>query len=231
MTAPKYTFRWCLAVGALHLFIFTFPYMLPPLVRATGCQGIGGACGAVALVFGIYLRLPVVIGVGIYLAFLVWKRSRQVGFHPWAFIFLVIIYLAALPFLFSFGNFWAASFALGIGYAGGPLPVLAMLLTILCALSCLPDGSGAWPNAAHQSSLVTGGLALFVTTDQWLQGLLIVPLVGSLLRPVLFPIKMTSAMILRSVGNIGLLAVALAFIVSIAWWVISARRIDVASQD
>ena len=216
MTAPKYTFRWCLAVGALHLFIFTFPYMLPPLVRATGCQGIGGACGAVALVFGIYLRLPVVIGVGIYLAFLVWKRSRQVGFHPWAFIFLVIIYLAALPFLFSFGNFWAASFALGIGYAGGPLPVLAMLLTILCALSCLPDGSGAWPNAAHQSSLVTGGLALFV---------------GSLLRPVLFPIKMTSAMILRSVGNIGLLAVALAFIVSIAWWVISARRIDVASQD
>ena len=231
MTTRRFTFRWLVAVVMLLLFTLAFPFLLPPLVRATGCGNVGGACGAVALVLGIYLRLPVVIGVGVYLAVLTWKRSRLVGSHPWAFVFVLLMYVAAFPFLFAFGNFWGASFALGVTRIGGPLPILAMLLTTLIALSCLPDSLMAWRGSPRLSTLITGGLALLLTSDQWLRGLTLVPFVGGLLRPVLFPVRMAVVLLLRSAGGGALLIVTLALVASLAWWVIAARRISMRAPE
>lgn len=223
MTARKFTLRWSLIIVLLILFIIAFPYILPPLVRASGCEGIGGACGAAAMVFGIYLRMPVVIGVGVYLAILTWKRSRIVGAYPWAFMFVLLMYLASLPFLFAFTNFWATSFALGIVAIGGPLQALAMLLVTLGALSCLPESEGAGPGTPRICTLAFGGLALLFTSHHWLQGLALLPFIGRVLRSVLYQIDFAAMSLLQTVGSTGLLLVTLAYIASLAWWVIPSR--------
>ena len=51
MTAKEFTKRWLLALSALVLFAIAFAFMVGPLIRATGCQRFGGACGAVALIW------------------------------------------------------------------------------------------------------------------------------------------------------------------------------------
>lgn len=227
MKAHKFTVRWLAAVIMLLLFVLAFPFVLPPLVRATGCEKVGGACGAIAVALGIYLRLPVAIGVGAYLAFLTWKRSKLVGAHPWVFVFVVLMYFAALPFLFAFGNFWGASFALGVISVAGPFAVLAMLLATLIALSCLPDGAKAWHGAPRLATLLAGAIALLFTFDQWLTGLTLVPIIGGLLRSVLLPILRIMGPLLHSVGVSGSFVVTLAMIVSLAFWVIAARKLGV----
>lgn len=229
MTTRRFTFRWLTTAALLVLFILAFPFILPPLVRATGCAGVGGACGAMALLLGIYLRLPVVLGVGVFIAVLTWKRSRSVGAHPWVFIFVLLMYLAALPFLLSFGNFWGASFALGLIRIGGPLPIV-MLLATLISLSYLPDSTKAWRGSLRLSTLVTGGFAILLTADQWIRGMILIPFIGTFFRSVLFPVGAVAALLFRSGGIAGLVIITFAFVASLAWWVIAARRVG-ASPD
>ena len=227
----KFTIHWLIALAALSIFSVLFPYFLPPLVRATGCAKVGGACSAVALVFAIYIRLSIIIGVGVCLAILTWKQSRIVGAQPWGFLFVVLTYIAAFPFLFAFGNFWAANFALGIGYVNGPLPVLTMLLATLIGLSCLPEGGKAQHSRARLATLTTGGIALLLTSNQWLTSLTLVPVVGSILRPVTNPIRMIAGSIFRLLGAYGLLIVMAIFIASLVWWVIAARRASFLNES
>ncbi|WP_336970420.1 hypothetical protein [Sphingobium aromaticiconvertens] len=220
----RFTIRWLIALAGLSIFSVLFPYLLPPLVRATGCAHVGGACGAVALVLAIYLRLPVIIGVGIYLVILTSKQSRIVGAQPWASLFILLTYIAAFPFLFAFGNFGAANFALGIVYINGPLAVLTMLLATLIGLSCLPEESKTRHSGARLATLTTGGIALLLTSNLWLTSLTLIPVVGSILRLITGPIHMMAGSILRLGGAYGLLIVMALFIASLAWWVITARR-------
>ncbi|WP_152522637.1 hypothetical protein [Sphingobium ummariense] len=147
------------------------------------------------------------------------------------FIFVVLMYFAALPFLFAFGNFWGASFALGVIIIAGPLAVLTMLLATLIALSCLPDGIRAWHGTPRLATLIAGGIALLFTFDQWLRGLTLVPFIGRLLRSVFLPVRRAAVVLIHSVGVSGLLVVTLALVFSLTFWVIAARNISVSAEN
>ncbi|MFA6117652.1 MAG: hypothetical protein WC729_26920 [Sphingomonas sp.] len=204
------------------LFIAAFPFLLRLLVVGSGCAGVGGACGALAVVLGIYLRYPVVIGVGLYLAILTWRRLRTVGVHPSAFLFVLLIFTAASPFLFALGNFWGASFALGIVSLHSPLPTLVLLLASLIALSRLPeDDAGHYRGPARGTALAIGGLVLLLTSPQWLMGFMMIPFVGRLFLPAAFLI---SGRILGGWGPYAVLISAAAFVVALELWIIEARR-------
>ncbi len=60
MSARRFTRSWITTVLVTAALILAFPFLLYLAVNATDCRGVGGACGAMAAVFGIYLRLPIV---------------------------------------------------------------------------------------------------------------------------------------------------------------------------
>jgi hypothetical protein len=224
MTMPANTFtkRWVITFAALALLIAMFPIILPWLVRSTGCARVGGACGAVAMVLGIYIRLPIVLGVGIYLTWLAARRASAVGLQFWAPLFVFLMFVGSSPLLFALGNFWASAFALGIIVAPS-LAILGFLLAALVGLSLLPDDTAQLPGRERTATLITGGLSLFLTGPQWLQPFAM--LVG--FRPIYSVIGVIYAPLAplhRLTGGHLTLILLAAFVTAFALWIASARR-------
>lgn len=229
MTGRSFTKRWMIALLGLVLFGLAFPFILGPLVYATGCGRIGGACGAMALVFGVFLRLPIVIGIGIYLAILAWKRSSAVGLFPWGFAFVLLTYLAASTLLFGFGNFWAARFALG-ARGNSVLPFL-FLLAGLIGLSILRgDCVRGSKKSAKYSTFIIGGLALIALLPNVMDGLTIVPFIGGLFFHLKFLIYTLFGPILRLFRSNLALALLGMFVISLILWARS-EKADQASAE
>jgi hypothetical protein len=220
LTARSFTKRWLAGLLGLTLLALAFPFLLPPLVYATNCKGVGGACGAIAVVFGIYLRLPIVIGIGIYLAVVGWKRSRTLGLLPWGFVFILLNYIAASPLLFGFGNFWGARFALGVP-GGDSLPAFGFLLAGLIGLSFLSYGEASrTEKRARTATLAAGGVALLIMLPTTLGGLTLLPwIAGVSLRSLRYALLRP---LLHLVGPHFSFLVLAAFVVSLTWWVRSA---------
>ena len=223
MTARSFMKQWLAALLGVTLFGMAFPFLLPTLIYATDCRNVGGACGAVALVFGIVLRLPVVIGVGIYLAVLTWKRSRVLSLLPWGFAFVLLTYIAASPIVFGFGNFWASRFALGVSGEYG-LPAFGFLIAALSGLSLLPDAERDQPDRrARIATFSIGGVSLLFLLPAILDGLRLLPWPGNIaLLRLRFAVQRP---LLHLTGPHFPLIVLMAFAGSLAWWVsIAARR-------
>lgn len=219
MAADAFTKRWLIVLSTLVLVGFAFPFIVGPLARLTGCQRTGGACGAVALVLGMLLRLPLVIGAGIYIASLAWKRSTTLGLKLWGFIFVVISYLAASALLFGFGNFWATNFSLGIRMSG-TLPALGFLIAGLVGLSLLPDTvNNAVKSAARLSTLAIGGISVFLLLPGALDGLTLIPVLNRIVFPISSTVMRLTPALMYHVGLPLRLLALLAFVISLTWWI------------
>lgn len=119
------------AIIAMACAIHFFPMLLYGAVSASNCKGVGGACGAVAVVFGLFGRLLLVAIFAIVMGILVWRRARGASLSGlWAFPVLVWI-LASLPFLQGVNNFWGANFSAGLLYIAPPLMLVAMIVLVV----------------------------------------------------------------------------------------------------
>jgi hypothetical protein len=219
VTGNAFTKRWLLALSTLMLVGIAFPFVIGPLARLTGCQRTGGACGAVALVLGMLLRLPLVIGAGIYIANLAWKRSTTLGLKAWGFIFVVISYLAASALLFGFGNFWATNFSLGVKIAG-TLPALGFLLVGLGGLSLLSNVNGSTAKSkARSSTFAIGGVSMGLLLPAAVDGLIIIPVLNRIVFPISLTVMRLTPIFMYQVGLPLRFLMLLAFVISLAWWI------------
>lgn len=224
MAADAFTKRWIIALSCLVALGFAFPFIIGPITYATGCQSVGGgACGAVALMLGVFLRLPAVFGVGLYLSRLAWERSATAQIRPWGFPFVVMSYLASISVLFGFGNFWAANFTLGVRTPGGLL-ALGFLIAALTGLSLLPNPVVVAPQAKPRSTtFAVGGLSMLLLLPGALGGLTVVPFLNRLVFPVRLALVELTAPFLRYVDPYLTFPMLLAFVASLAWWIESSK--------
>lgn len=131
MERHKFAFWIVIAFVSLAGFYAAYPWILRGLVELSNCRGIGGACGAVAVVISVYVRPPVII---VFAAFLLWilvRRMRRLNISlGWTFAAGIWL-LGSFPFLMAFGNFWAANFSLGLLYLSLPITLMILLVFIL----------------------------------------------------------------------------------------------------
>lgn len=154
------TFRlWSWVIVALLIAAtIGFPVLLKVVVDLI-VQGrhIGGARGAVALVFGIYGKLILIALLGLISAYAVGRRAYTTGQSAWWGLFAFLAVVAGSDAIFTFGNFWAANFVVGMLSGIGLLMVIlasAPLLVLLFVFrapyeKCLKPGEKfdavSWP--------------------------------------------------------------------------------------
>ena len=131
------TFRlWSWAIIALLIAAtIGFPFLLKAAVDFI-MQGrhIGGARGAVALVFGIYGKLALIGLLGLVSAFAVGWRAYTTGQGAWWGGIAFLTVFVAGGAIFAFGNFWAANFVVGALYRIGLLVVIMVSAPLLVLL-------------------------------------------------------------------------------------------------
>lgn len=116
-----------------------FPFVTLGLAWLTDCRRTSGACGAVALISGLYLKPLIMLA---YMAAIIrpsWRRARSIGLHPaWA-LLLPFLILASAPMLLLIGTHWSVGFVWG-AMSRPPLPFSAMLALLLMAwLAVMPS--------------------------------------------------------------------------------------------
>jgi len=109
------TFRWRAFYSFLIMLLGTlgFPFILYVIIKNSDCQGIGGACGAVAAVVGTTLKPWILRIAGLLYLLNTFKRTKMIVSRAWV-LFAMALLLSLAPLLFVIGNYWAASFSYGI---------------------------------------------------------------------------------------------------------------------
>lgn len=143
----------------LGLFIaatVAFPFALAVILKASNCRGVGGACGALALVIGVYVKPIIVIAFVASLFGVAIRRMRDLGVPGLVGLFVPLLLLFDWQFLTIVGAPWSVGFVLG-GPGGPPYFFLSALacMTVLCCLA-----SGEAPAARFG---IAGKLAIAVT--------------------------------------------------------------------
>lgn len=113
VSARTFRRRALYSMAILLVGTIGFPFLLYFLVKMSSCNGVGGACGALAAMLGIFLKgLLLFVSGGLFVLTAI-KRMRGMWAWPW-FGFVLAIAWANFPLLFAFGNFWGATFAVGL---------------------------------------------------------------------------------------------------------------------
>ncbi len=129
LTGSQFGWKVAWRVGIFLALTLGFPFIIYGIVLATGAQRVGGASGAMAVVVGIFLK-PVII-----LAFLIamispsWKRMRSLGIFPLWGLMIPLLLAMDYTYFFAVGNFWGASFSMGI--LAVQMPIYAMTALVL----------------------------------------------------------------------------------------------------
>lgn len=122
-----FAIRLTFALVFLVAFTIGFPFITYAIAKASHCENVGGACGAVALMAGIFLK-P--IGYVIFVVCLGLAVAGRLRWLPgFAAILLAVTLLADLPFAVAFGAHWSVAFSLGIMGPVVPWRILTVLLT------------------------------------------------------------------------------------------------------
>lgn len=203
-------------------FIALFPYLLYGIVKASSCERVGGACGAVAVVVGTTIK-PLVIGIaGIVLLRATWRRMRRLEMSRLWIGALVMWYLGSVGFLIGIGNFWGANFSMGMIGPMRPPVSLLFLLAFMGFLAAHADdatpsstggGRAAWLIAAvaamHAIVLSLFPMAVFVSAMTGAAQ--IIPAVVTIMRLASFGIPWTMAALIV-LANFAIFIAALAYI-------------------
>ncbi|MEM7775084.1 MAG: hypothetical protein AAF732_05700 [Pseudomonadota bacterium] len=116
-----------LTFGLMVAFISAFPSLLALIIDVSGCSGTGGACGAVAVFAGIFLKFLAIVVFAIAMGILVFRRCRAVNMSGLWSIPAVAFVFGSSGFLFGVGNFSGANLAAGLLRLPMPYTLIALL--------------------------------------------------------------------------------------------------------
>lgn len=165
--------------GGLVALTLGFPFFLQAIIAATGCASTGGgACGAIAVVVGMYAKPPLVYAIVIGLGVATIRRISSLGLGYGWWVATICWLLVSSGFFISLGNFWGANFAMGL--IGMVQPLTLFLAAFSVFLSFDLESSGwrddqttklCWIAAAGSTIHAALQLSLFI--------LLGIPLIGT----------------------------------------------------
>lgn len=141
-------FGWKVAwrVGIFVALTLGFPFIIYGIVLATGAHRAGGgAGGAVAVVVGVFLKPIIVIAFLISLISPSWKRARTLGLFPLWGVMIPLLLAIDRAYLFAVGNFWGASFSVGILAVQTPMYAMTALV-LMVAMTIAEPPSGDEPS-------------------------------------------------------------------------------------
>lgn len=137
MTGWGYAWRWLLRTGLFLAATIGFPVIVWALVRMSGCRTVSGACGALALVAGVFLKPAILVLYMIFLVRPAWRRLRTLGEPRAIALLLPLLVLADAQLLVLFGTHWSVAFSMGavgpvaIPYDAGVAVLLMILLSVM----------------------------------------------------------------------------------------------------
>lgn len=119
-----------IAIALFALTIIMWKPLSGMVAEATGCSSVGGACGAVLTMFGLYGRGALILLVTLLFLAIIVLRSRTLGLS----LFVTLNGLAVFPHLAqltnTLNNFWGVGFASGATGLGGILSLMPLALAI-----------------------------------------------------------------------------------------------------
>ena len=157
------TFLWAAALR-LGLFIASvvgFPFLLMAIVSASGCRGIGGACGAVGLIAGTAFKpLAFILFVFSFCGIAV-RRARDSGMPGPLGLFIPLLFTSNYAFLIYAGAPWSVGFSAGVLFVTFPWASVLALYCILI-LGALPSRRRGGGNPFGPAGWIAFGLAALI---------------------------------------------------------------------
>ncbi|MEX3011534.1 hypothetical protein [Hoeflea sp. TYP-13] len=164
--------------GVLFTFLFFFPLMLTALLKVSACQGVGGACGALASVIGVYGKTPVILVIGFFIIRALHRRIRWLEISAGWTVLACLWLISAIPFLLAVRNYWGANFSLGLINVSMPglLPFLLTLVVFLCFADYpVTDGLDVRRRTAWLAATIAAIHATMLLSAKIVSGFLVIP--------------------------------------------------------
>jgi hypothetical protein len=140
-------FGWKVAwrLGIFLVLTLGFPFIIYGIVLACGAHHVRGASGAMAVVVGVFLKPVIIVAFLIAMISPSWKRARSLGIFPLWGLMIPLLFAMDYTYLFAAGNFWGASFSMGILTVQTPMYAMTALVLIVAMVIAGPP-SGDEPN-------------------------------------------------------------------------------------
>src|SRR5215207_1033202 len=175
-------------IGLFIVSIVIFPLLLWGIANASGCRGVGGACGALGLVVAMAYKPLVAVAFIFSFAGISVRRARDAGVPGWVGLFVPLLFAANHAVLTVFGAPWSLGFSLGVLHTAVPRFTIMALWCIgaMCLLPSRADDGEGFGLAGR----VAAGLAVFVSIFAALQALSAAPALAALLLPLQLALSM-----------------------------------------
>lgn len=175
-------------IGLFIVSIVIFPLLLWGIANASGCRGVGGACGALGLVVAMAYKPLVAVAFIFSFAGISVRRARDAGVAGWVGLFVPLLFAADHAVLTVFGAPWSLGFSLGVLHTAVPRFTIMALWCIgaMCLLPSRADDGEGFGLAGR----VAAGLAVFVSIFAALQALSAAPALAGLLLPLQLALSM-----------------------------------------
>ncbi len=177
LSRKNYAIKLALRVGRFVALTLGFPFITYGIVKVSGCGRVGGACGAVALLSGMYLKPLILVLFAGSLIRISFKRLRDAALPGLLCLFIPVLLLIDWQFATVFGAHWSVAFSLG-GTMGPPY---YMASALACMLFLCGVGSGDGTDRPLARFGVAGILALAVTVAILAMGVVRLRLTGMML--------------------------------------------------
>src|SRR5829696_563724 len=175
-------------IGLFIVSIVIFPLLLWGIANASGCRGVGGACGALGLVVAMAYKPLVAVAFIFSFAGISVRRARDAGVAGWVGLFVPLLFAGDYVVLTVFGAPWSLGFSLGVLHTAVPRFTIMALWCIgaMCLLPSRADDGEGFGLAGR----VAAGLAVFVSIFAALQALSAAPALAALLLPLQLALSM-----------------------------------------
>jgi hypothetical protein len=126
-----------ISIAAFVASVFAFPFLVAGLQQASGCRGIGGACGALGVVVAVaYKPLAAALFIGSLIGPAL-RRARDAGLPSFVGVLVPLLFAADFQFLIFAVAPWAFAFAAGALSVTAPQFAIVGIISAV-ALGLLP---------------------------------------------------------------------------------------------
>jgi uncharacterized membrane protein YhaH (DUF805 family) len=144
MSRGAYARAAAIRVGLFVAATLAFPFVLYAIIKGSGCAGIGGACGAVALVASFYIKPPLYLLLVLSFVGITVRRVRDIGLPVALAAAVPILMLGDVIFGMTYGAHWSLAFTFGAITRQIPRDLIMALMCIgfLCVARSKEEAEG-----------------------------------------------------------------------------------------
>jgi uncharacterized membrane protein YhaH (DUF805 family) len=114
LSRGRYARAAAIRIGLFVAATLAFPLLLYAIIKSSNCGGIGGACGALALVVSFYFKPPLYLIFVISFIGITVRRVRDVGLPVALAAAVPVLMLGDVMFGMTFGAPWSLAFSFGV---------------------------------------------------------------------------------------------------------------------